>query len=194
MRKLVIVLIVLLIPLRTVVLAETKNTMGLGVFVGVQIPDVVDVLAVRERFDWTYTILQPTYGWILSERWEIYLEGNIGWYRFDNKYDGTEDDYTLGLSLMAAYDFLKFDKWSTFVELGFGIVYFSGIPEEQGEPLIYRSGFPVLIQVGTGFKFHLGNENFLKLAYRFTHASSISSTEEGGLNTHGVLIAVIKSF
>jgi hypothetical protein len=195
MRAFVIVLLIVFIPLQTAALAESENTIGVGVFVGVQIPEVAGDLAVRERYDWYYTVLQPTYGWLLSERWEIYLEGNFGWYHFDDKKEGgSEDHYTLGLSAIVAYEFLKFDKWSTFVEGGLGMVYLTGIPEEHGEPLVQKDSFPLLVQFGTGFKFNLGNEYFLKVAYRFTHISSILRTEEGGLNNHGALVAIVKAF
>ena len=195
MRKPVIVISLLLIAFSTTALAESENTIGVGFFIGVQIPEVAGDLAVRERYDWDYTVLQPTFGWLLSERWEIYLEGNIGWYHFKDKREGgSEDNYTLGLSVIAAYDFVKFDKWSTFVEGGLGIVYLTDIPEEHGEPLVQKDSFPLLVQFGTGFKINLGKEYLLKLAYRFTHISSILRTEEGGLNNHGALVAIVKAF
>ncbi|MCG2695694.1 hypothetical protein L6248_02055 [Candidatus Parcubacteria bacterium] len=53
---------------------EYKNAVGLRVFTGYQIPTGM-IWSRRERYDWNSSEIYASYGWILTDRWQIDIEG-----------------------------------------------------------------------------------------------------------------------
>lgn len=165
--------------LTTYVYAE-GNTIGLGVFHGNNINVNYPLWSFHEEYEWDSIILHPTYGWVGDEQWEVYFEGDIGLYKFP-----TGDTYSLGISLMCENNL--FDPM--YFELGGGFSYWNESPNEAW----VRNGVAGLIKYGFGIKWSLNEDYRLKFGYRFTHSSEVTA-KDSGMNTHGFMLNVSKSF
>lgn len=159
-----------------------KRTIGLSIFYGRQLFSN-SILLTSKEYNWSYIILHPSMGWMLSDRWEIYLEGNIGQYNFEK----TNDTSSCGICIMTAYDFAKLNKWSLFVECGGGF----GLWNKTLSKKLVDKGLLGYIQCGTGLRIPIKNDVFLNLAYRFTHTSAVFARDDGA-NTHGILFGIKK--
>jgi len=160
-----------------------ERTIGLSIFYGTQISKD-SPWHNSSRYDWNYTILYPSVSLGLSNRWEVSLEGIIGWYNFH----GANDTFSLGICIMTAWDFIKFNKYSLFVEWGTGIGWWNKTPSTG----LVDKGLLAYIQYGTGLKFPIKDNLFVKVAYRFNHASAF--LKDHGANTHGILLGIRKTW
>jgi hypothetical protein len=80
--------IILTITLLLLTVSTTKavdNTIGVGIFYGNSIPESYTYPKWHSSSDreWDCAIIHPTYGWLLSDVWEVYLEGDVGYYNFE---------------------------------------------------------------------------------------------------------------
>ncbi len=164
---------------------ELKNVAGLGVFYGKKIPDN-KVIAVPGSLKWDYVIIHPKYGWLIGERWQLDLEGNFGKYEFEDGKKKVKDTFSLGLSLMASYEFLQYEKFSLYADVGCGLGYWDRTPDNG---LVDRSTVIGIIQYGAGIKIPVGNNYYARAAYRFEHGSGIRK-HDSGCNTHGIFLGV----
>ena len=157
------------------------NTAGIGIFYGESITDVYyPEWHSSSSQKWSCGIIHPTYGWLLSNKWEVYFEGDIGYYKFKKENVGS-----LGISLMTDYKVLG----PLYLEIGGGIGYWTGSPDNK----FVKNGLIGLIKYGTGTKIQLNKGYIAKIGYRFTHSSEIFA-DDTGANTHGILFSISKQF
>ena len=176
---------------------EKNQFFGFSAFGGEQIKDehlVNSFWHTTGNHEWKYWMLHPTYGLVMSDdsRWELYLEGNIGYLNFHSKNDYRRyktDTLALGASIMTSYDFLRFKKVSLFAECGVGLGYWTKSPSKK----LVQPDILGLINYGVGLKVPLGNDFYLRSSFRFTHTSSIPGRDTGA-NTGGVMMGITKYF
>ena len=159
---------------------DKKYTTGFSIFYGAPISE--DPLwSSSSKYDWNYTIFCPSIRKKFSERWEIYLEGSIGRYIFY----GASDTFSLGICAMTAYDLIKLNRYSLFVELGPGVGWWNRTPSTE---FVDNKGALGRIQYGTGFKFPI-KKILVTLALRFNHTSA-PLPKDSGANTYGILLGI----
>lgn len=166
-----------------------NKIMGIGFFMGEQIPEG-SVWVTEKKIDWTYASVNLTYGWQLSNRWQVNLEGSIGQFYFKDERGNRENVLALGLTAHVNYDVLQFDNWAAFLDLGAGPSYWSKTPKQN---MVDRDGFPVIIQYGAGLKINFLKDLYLQAGYEFIHFSSLCN-DDSGANSHGGTIKFIKRF
>ena len=192
-NKIIIFVLAVLILLPVIALADDqqekkhKNVIGLRIFTGYQIPKGM-IWSKRERYDWVSSEIYVSYGWILTDRWQIDIEGNVGQYRFEDFKKNTSDKVTIcGIVAVASYDFLKFnDMFSLYGDLGAGVAYWDDTPNKK---MINNDMVPGIILYGLGVKVKKGRLH-LKCAYRFVHYSAIFDSNDSGVNTHGLILTI----
>jgi len=179
-----LILIVLIMFTVTAFAGEKKyeRMIGLGLFVGEEW-EHDPIWHVSSKYDWNHVILHPVYGWKFN-RAEIYLEGNIGYLRFKPI---KEDVFSVGITAMASYDVLRYDRWSLFTELGGGFGYWNKSPNNK----LVRHSSLGLIQYGAGIKTSLGKNTCLRLGMRFTHTSAVPNGDTGA-NSYGLILGITK--
>lgn len=187
-----IILLVVLISTAASAADEKDRFMGLGIFGGTQICDN-PVWHTTGNHKWNTEDVFLNYGWKLSPRWEIYLEGNIGLFNFHSKSDEKGDYrtsvFSLGASIMTSYDFIRYKDWGLFGECGVGPGYWHASPNRK----LVQPDVLGLIQYGAGLKIPVGKDLYLRPSYRFIHHSSIPGRDTGA-NTHGFLLRITKYF
>lgn len=204
-KKLTVILLVSLIqlifipaPASTAAEPENLKTLGLGVFGGEQIKEEHSINSFWHstgNHQWKYFMLHPAYGRLMSKyssRWELYLEGNIGYLNFHSKNDYGRyktDVFACGASIMTSYDLIKFENVSLFAECGAGLGYWTKSPNKK----LVQPDILGLINYGIGLKIPLGNDFYLRSSLRFTHTSSIPG-QDAGANTSGLLVGITKYF
>ena len=171
-KKTALIIILFLLFIASFASAE-DNTMGIGVFYGTNIPS-------SSRYTYDCIIIHPTYGWALSAPLEVRLEGHIVRYKFEKM-----DAYSLGISIMAEYTLIDL----IYLEAGCGIGYWSGTPNKN----TIRNGLIGLAKCGTGIKIQLDEDYVGKIGYHFTHSSEVFA-DDVGVNAHGVMFSISKSF
>jgi hypothetical protein len=156
------------------------NTIGMGVFYGKSIPESYTYPKWHSSptREWDCAIIHPTYGWILSDVWEVLLEGDIGYYNFRKT-----DVYSVGISLMTDYKVLG----PLYLEVGCGAGYWTNTPDKR----FVKNSLIGLIKYGAGAKIQLNKTYTMKIGYRFTHSSEIFA-DDTGANTHGILCSISK--
>lgn len=190
-------LIAISVPVLAAAANEKDRLMGLGVFGGEQVREehfVNSFWHTTGNHQWKYLMVHPTYGRVMSDngRWELYLEGNIGYLSFHSKNDYRRyktDTLALGASIMTSYDFLRFKNVSLFAECGVGLGYWTKSPNKK----LVQPDILGLINYGVGLKVPLGNDFYLRSSFRFTHTSSIPGRDTGA-NTAGVMMGITKYF
>ena len=183
MIKKITLIITLIITLLLFIVLPTKavdNTIGIGIFYGKDIAGTYPVWHSSSDHEWECFIVHPTYSWLLSDKWEIYLEGDIGHYSFKKV-----NVYSLSISLMADYKILG----PIYIEAGCGTGYWTGTPNE----VLVKDDLIGLIKYGTGAKIQLDKKHTIKIGYRFTHSSEVF-VDDTGANTHGILFSISKLF
>jgi len=185
----IVVFCIIIMPCIVNASEDFKHTVGLGIFAGKKISDGM-VWHVTDDLEWNYTAIHPSYGWLLGERWQVDLEGTLGIYNFRNGENIKEDTYSLGISLMAGYDFLKHEKFSLYFDVGLGVGYWNFTPDNS---VVDSHSVIGLIQYGAGIKIPVRKNYFIKTAYRVNHGSGIFS-KDSGCNTHGIFIGIVKKF
>jgi len=180
MTKRLIIFMICLLSIPSITKAA-DNTIGIGAFYGENITNsYYPKWHSSPNYKWDSVIIHPTYGWLLSDTWEIRLEGDLGYYNFKKI-----DVYSLGVSLMV--DYLVLDP--VYLELGGGIGYWTDSPNEN----VIKDRLIGLIKYGIGIKIQLNPEYTTKIGYRFTHSSEVFA-DDTGVNTHGILFSISKHF
>lgn len=151
----------------------SDNTVGIGVFYGENIP-------TSSRYTYDCIIIHPTYGWTISNELEIRLEGDIGCYKFDKM-----NAYSLGVSIMTEYVLIDL----IYLEAGLGISHWDNTPCKN----TLRNGLVGLGKAGIGIKVPLNKGCTGKIGYKFTHSSEVFA-DDTGVNAHGIMFSISKSF
>lgn len=188
---LILAIVIILIPGATLAGSEPKHSFGVAFFIGEELPSGLGWKSYDMYYKGKNTVLIPYYSWVLGKHWHINLEGNIGSYKFKANTSGRKSDaFSLGVAVMAAYDFLKLDRSRAYLDFGIGVAYWHDTPSHH---LLDRDGIPGMIQYGAGLEIPIAESHSLKLAYRFAHTSGIFS-DDNGINNHGILIGITNTF
>jgi hypothetical protein len=180
MKKRISIVLMLLLMITSLATAADK-TIGIGIFYGENITDgYFPKWHSSPNYEWNCITIHPTYGWLLSDVWEVYLEGDLGRYNFKKT-----NVYSLGVSLMTDYVIVG----PFYLEIGCGVSHWTDSPNEN----IVTKGLVGLIKYGTGAKILLNKDYTAKIGYRFTHSSEVFA-DDTGANTHGVLFSISKQF
>ena len=147
---------------------------GVGVWGGEQCRSA-SFIHVSESYDWTEIQVRPVYGWHLDNRWDAWLEGEIGYIQW-NEGSG----YKLGVMVLTGYDVIKGNNWSLFGEVGVGLGYNSYSPSRN----TLGNNPTGLIDVGIGVEY-----KNIRLGPRFHHTSSFFG-HDAGINTFGTMLTV----
>ncbi len=166
---------------------EYKNAFGLRVFTGWSIPE--GMVWSSSELGWKSFEIYASYGWLLTERWQVDIEGNIGQYQFnDNKENIRDKVTTYGIAVVASYDFLKFnDMFFLYGDFGAGIAFWDDTPSRN---MINNDMVPGILLYGLGVKIKIGDNTYLKGGYRLVHYSAIFDSNDSGVNTHGCLLTL----
>ena len=176
-----IILIIIFLLFTVLPAKATNNIMGVGIFYGKNITEAYyPKWHSSPNYKWDSIVVHPTYGWILSDIWELYFEGGIGYYNFKDT-----NVYSLDISLMTDYKILG----PIYLEIGCGTGYWTNSPDKQ----LIKDGLIGFIKYGTGTKIQLNKRYIAKIGYRFTHSSEIFA-DDTGVNTHGILFSISKRF
>ena len=138
---------------------------------------------VTDKYDWWYFSVRPLVGIHRTERWDLWLEGNLGYSALEDDPDAVE----LGALGMTSYDFLSAGRWSLFGELGVGLGWMSDTPDEH----VVDTGVLGFLDYGLGVKVRTERGLVVKLGPRFHHRSSLLK-DDAGMNTYGVMLSVTK--
>lgn len=176
---------------------KDKNTFfGMGVFLGKQIK-YDPVWHISGAYDWQVKEIHPYYGWVISDRWQVWFEGNIGQYSLKSKDEPRKecDVFEFGASIMTSYDVIKWQRWSLFPEVGVGLGYWNKSPSRK----LLQPDILGLINYGVGIRAPLpslpviGENVYLKIGCRFNHTSSIPGKDTGA-NSDMVYIGIVNYF
>jgi hypothetical protein len=138
---------------------------------------------VTDKYDWWYFSVRPLVGIHRTERWDLWLEGNLGYSALEDDPDAVE----LGALGMTSYDFLSAGRWSLFGELGVGLGWMSDTPDEH----VVDTGVLGFLDYGLGVKVRTERGLVVKLGPRFHHRSSLLK-DDAGMNTYGVMLSVTR--
>ena len=136
-----------------------------------------------ENFDWREYHVNPIVGRHETDRWDVWLEGNVGYLRWDEVPDSLE----LGVSIMNSYVFLAHKGWSLFGEIGAGIGWLSYTPD----PHIVDDSVLGFFEYGIGIKVRTKQGFVIKIGPRFHHRSALF-LRDSGMNGYGVTFSVAK--
>ena len=136
-----------------------------------------------ENFDWQEYHINPIFGRHESVRWDVWLEGNVGYIRWD----GTQDSLELGIGIMNSYDFLSHNGWGLFGEIGAGIGWGSATPD----PHIVDDFVLGFFEYGIGIKARTKQGFVIKIGPRFQHRSGLFVVD-AGVNGYGIMFSVTK--
>jgi hypothetical protein len=138
---------------------------------------------VAKNYDWWDVSVRPIVGVHKSDRWDLWLEGNLTYVALDDDPDSVE----LGATGMTSYDFVSGRSWSLFGELGVGLGWMSDTPDDH----ILGTGILGFFDYGVGVKFKSESGVVVKLGPRFHHRSSLFK-DDAGMNTYGLMLSVAK--
>ena len=136
-----------------------------------------------ENFDWREFHVNPIYGRHETNRWDAWLEGNVGYVDWDE----TPDSLELGISIMNSYDFLTHKGWSLFGEIGAGIGWGSATPD----PHIVDDFVLGFLDYGVGIKARTKHGVVFKIGPRFHHRSGLF-VRDAGVNGYGIMFSVTR--
>lgn len=155
---------------------------GLGAFGATQNHDD-PIWHTTENFDWREVHLNPVVGKHLSDRWDAWLEGNLGYVDWEEVQDSVE----AGVSLMTSYDVFSHKGWGLYGEIGVGLGWMTNTPDQH---LVDNSllGF---LDYGLGVKAKTRQGYVIKVGARFHHRSALF-LRDAGMNGYGVMVSVVK--
>ena len=136
-----------------------------------------------EHFDWREYHINPIVGRHETNRWDVWLEGNVGYVMWDELPDSLE----LGINIMNSYDFLAHKGWSLFGEIGAGIGWGSFTPD----PHIVDDSVLGFFDYGIGIKARTKQGYVIKIGPRFHHRSGLF-IRDAGVNGYGIMFSVTK--
>lgn len=157
-------------------------TYGVGIFYGHQFIEN-GLCYTSDRYDWQYANFITRYGRRFSDRFEGWLEGEMGLYVFN---DGIGDTLSFGTSAMLSYDFIKFSAFRIYGEGGVGLAYWLETPSEN----LVSPGLLGNVQYGFGVRFDAWEKSQFVVGYRFTHHSRLF-VDDCGANSHGLMFSLI---
>ena len=135
------------------------------------------------NFDWREFHINPIVGRHQTHRWDVWLEGDVGYIRWDE----TPDSLELGVSVMNSYDFFAHKGWSLFGEIGAGIGWLSYTPD----PHIVDDAVLGFFEYGIGIKARTKQGYVIKIGPRFQHRSGLFVVD-AGVNGYGIMFSVTK--
>ena len=177
----VIALILGLTAVPAVKICSANDTFyGLGAFGATQYHDD-PIWHTTENFDWREYHVNPIAGTHLTDRWDVWVEGNLGYVDWDEVPDSLE----VGASVLTSYDVLSHKGWSLFGEIGAGVGWMTNTPDEN---LVDNSllGF---LDYGFGVKARTKQGLVFKVGPRFHHRSGLFVVD-AGMNGYGVMFSV----
>jgi len=136
-----------------------------------------------KNFDWREFHINPIVGRHQTDRWDAWLEGNVGFVQWDE----TPDTLELGVSIMNSYDFLAHQGWSLFGEIGAGIGWVSFTPD----PHIVDDSVIGFLDYGIGIKARTKQGYVIRIGPRFHHRSGLFVVD-AGVNGYGIMFSVTK--
>jgi len=165
------VMLLVLLPAK----CEAKDTFyGMGIFGGEQWQQGLG--HVDKTYNWQEFQVRPMVGKHLTDRWDLWLEGNLGYIKWNDGAHGT----FLGTLVMTDYDIIKYKEYRFFTEMGVGLGWTNYTPGNH----ILGNGVLGLVDLGMGIQY-----KNIRVGPRFEHKSSMS-TNDHGLNTYGLMIMI----
>lgn len=175
LRWLWVLAVMLLVLLMAKCEAEAKDTFyGVGIFGGEQWQQGLG--HTDKTYDWQEFQVRPMAGKHLTDRWDLWLEGNLGYIRWNDKGNGT----FLGALVMTDYDLIKYKEWRFFTEMGVGLGWTNYTPSSH----MLGNGVLGLVDIGMGIQY-----KNIRVGPRFEHKSAMSANDHG-LNTYGLMITI----
>lgn len=193
----IVALALVLVPVFAVGEEENQSLIGISMYSGEQMNEFSpnNFWHRNKNYHWRYYSFQPVYGWkipAISDRLDLFWEANMGWIEFDSaKAGGKYETYTVSLntSFMASFDIVRIKSGSLFAEAGVGLGYWSNTPDKN----MVQPDLLGIVNYGVGAKARIADKTFLRLSWRFNHISSIPG-EDGGANTEGLKVGIVKYF
>ena len=154
---------------------------GLTVFVGEQWHN--DPIWYTSHYDWQEIQIRPVAGKHRTERWDLWLEGNLTYIKLEDLPESIE----LGIGVMNSYDVLPYKGWCLFGELGAGVGWMSASPD----PHVVGDGVLGFLDYGIGIKLKTKQGYLFKIGPRFHHRSGLF-VRDAGMNSYGLTVSVSK--
>lgn len=146
---------------------------GIGILGGEQLKS--DTLwHTSPNHNWQEFQIRPIYGKHMTKRWDLWIEGNLGYMRWKDGHDGIK----LGALIMTDYDIIKYKDVNFYTEFGVGTGWMSYTSNTR----MVRNNLLGFIDYGCGLEF----QN-IKLGPRFHHTSSMFG-KDSGINTYGFMV------
>jgi len=136
-----------------------------------------------DNYDWQDYHLQPIVGIHQSPRWDVWLEGNLGYIHWEEPPDSLE----LGVILMNSYDVLSSGGWALYGEIGAGVGWLSYTPD----PNIVDDSVLGFFDYGIGIKARTKQGYVIKIGPRFHHRSGLLVVD-AGVTSYGIELSVMK--
>jgi hypothetical protein len=179
----VIALILGLTVVSAVKICSANETFyGLGAFGATQYHDD-PIWHTTENFDWREYHINPIIGRHQTDRWDVWLEGNLGYVNWDEVPDSVE----VGASVLTSYDVLSHKGWSLFGEIGAGVGWMTNTPDEN----LVDNSFLGFLDYGFGIKARTKQGFVFKVGPRFHHRSGLFVVD-AGMNGYGVMFSVTR--
>lgn len=153
------------------------NTTELKYSLGTQISDsYFPRWPHTDTTDWYFNMLGVIKGFPVTKRLDATAEFTIGKFVF-----GEQDVSNASIILGFNYDYIRFDMWDLYLDVGVGIGYWTAFPYDT---LVDRTALPAVLQYGTGIKIFFTGQDFFKIGYRFRHDSALFNDKDTGINSH----------
>jgi len=163
---------------------SAKDTFyGVGVFGGEQWQSSSNPIHHTSAYNWQEFQICPIYGKHMGDRWDLWLEGNLGYIKWQDNPGAIK----LGANVMTSYDIVKYRQYRLFGEFGIGLGWASYTPSTN----MLRNNVLGLIDVGIGMKTIMKNGLILKIGPRLQHSSAIFA-HDAGINTFGLMISLTR--
>ena len=156
---------------------------GVGVYGGEQWQSSSNPIHHTSAYNWQEFQIRPIYGKHMDNRWDLWLEGNLGYIKWKDHPGAVK----LGVSVMTSYDVIKYKQYGLFGEFGLGFGWASYTPSTN----ILRNNVLGLIDVGMGVKTIMKNGFILKVGPHFQHSSAVLA-HDTGINTFGIMVSIIR--
>ena len=156
---------------------------GVGVYGGEQWQSPSNPIHHTSAYNWQEFQIRPIYGKHMDNRWDLWLEGNLGYIKWKNHPGAIK----LGANVMTSYDVVKYKQYGLFGEFGIGLGWASYTPSTN----LLRNNVLGLIDVGMGVKTIMKKGFILKIGPRFHHSSAVLARDVG-INTFGIMVSLIR--
>ena len=163
--------------------SASEKFYGLGAYAATKWPGDPIWYTTSEDFGWQEFHVNPIYGRRQTKRWDVWLEGNLGYVDWDT----TPSSIELGVNIMNSYDVLSYKGWSLFGEIGAGIGWGSATPD----PHIVDDFVLGFLDYGVGIKARTKQGVVFKIGPRFHHRSGLF-VRDAGVNGYGIMLSVTR--